>query len=91
MIVVIYGVSFIQSQVVGPLLVAGSINLPAVLILLGQIVAGIFFGFLGIMLAVPLTAIIMVIVQEVYIKDILGDHSAGAEALPEEVALAESL
>ena len=90
-IVVIYGVSFIQSQVVGPLLVAGSINLPAVLILLGQIVAGIFFGFLGIMLAVPLTAIIMVIVQEVYIKDILGDHSAGAEALPEEVALAESL
>ena len=90
-IIVIYGVSFIQSQVVGPLLVAGSINLPAVLILLGQIVAGIFFGFLGLMLAVPLAAIVMVIVQEVYIKDILGDHSMGAESLSEETLLSEGV
>jgi len=81
---VIYGVSFIQSQVIGPLLIAGSINLPAVLILIGQIVAGFFFGFLGIMLAVPLTAIIMVIVQEVYIKDVLGDRSVGMEPVIEE-------
>jgi predicted PurR-regulated permease PerM len=72
-IVIIYGVSFIQSQFVAPMLIADSINLPAVLILLGQIVAGAFLGFLGIMLAVPITAIIMVLVQEIYIKDVLGD------------------
>ncbi len=90
-IIVIYGVSFIQSQVVGPLLVAGSISLPAVLILLGQIVAGVFFGFLGLMLSVPVTAIVMVLVQEVYIKDVLGDRSGGGEALAEEHRLAENL
>lgn len=72
-VVIIYGVSFVQSQIVAPLLVADSINLPPVLILLGQIVAGSFLGFLGIMLAVPITAIIMVLVQEVYVKDVLGD------------------
>ncbi len=75
-IVVIYGISFLQSQVVTPLLVSGSIRLPPVLVLLGQIIAGAFFGFLGLMLAVPLTAILMVLVQEVYIKDMLGDRSA---------------
>ena len=73
-IVVIYGVSFLQSQIVTSLLVSGSIRLPPVLVLLGQIVAGAFFGFLGLMLAVPLTAILMVLVQEVYIKDMLGDR-----------------
>lgn len=90
-IIVIYGVSLVQSQVVGPLLVAGSISLPAVLVLLGQIVAGIFFGFLGLMLAVPLTAILMVIVQEVYVRDVLGDHSVGGHALPEETVTVERL
>lgn len=74
--VIIYGISFIQSQVVGPLLVSESIQLPAVLVLLGQIIAGGFFGFLGIMLAVPITAILMVLVQEIYIKDMLGDYPA---------------
>jgi predicted PurR-regulated permease PerM len=90
-LIVIYGVSFVQSQVVGPLLVAGSINLPAVLVLLGQIVAGYFFGFLGIMLAVPLTAIIMVLVQEVYIKDVLGDHSVENQPVMDEVLLPDGV
>ena len=80
-IVVIYGVSFLQSQIATPLLVSGSIRLPPVLVLLGQIVAGAFFGFLGLMLAVPLTAILMVLVQEVYIKDMLGDRSSDVPRL----------
>ncbi len=73
-IVIIYGVSFVQSQIITPILVADSIKLPAVLILLGQIVAGIFFGFMGILLAVPMTAILTVLVNEVYVKDVLGDR-----------------
>ncbi|MGQ9889835.1 MAG: AI-2E family transporter, partial [Aggregatilineales bacterium] len=60
-----------------PLLVAGRINLPPALVLLAQIVFGLLFGFLGLLLAVPLAAILMVIVQEVYIRDILGDKAVG--------------
>jgi predicted PurR-regulated permease PerM len=81
--------------VVGPLLVAESIKLPAVLVLLGQIVAGAFLGFLGIMLAVPLTAIVMVLVQEIYIKDVLGDVTAEksplAEAEAEELMMPDGI
>jgi predicted PurR-regulated permease PerM len=72
-IVVIYGISFIQSQIFSPILFSESINLPPVMVLLGQIVAGALFGFIGILLAVPITAILMIIVQEIYIKDLLGD------------------
>mgnify|MGYP000639720448 CR=1 FL=1 len=73
-ILIIYGTSFLQSQVVSPILVAESLKLPPVLVLLGQIIAGVFLGFLGIMLAVPIIAIFVVLVQEVYIHDILGDY-----------------
>lgn len=78
-VLVIYAVSFIQSQMVAPLLANETMNLPPVLVLIGQIVFGVFFGFIGIMLAVPLTAMFMVLVQEIYVKDILGDHQ---ERLP---------
>ncbi len=69
-------ISFIQAQIVGPILTNESMNLAPVLILLGQIVFGIFFGFLGLMLAVPLIAITVVLVEEIYVKDVLGDDSS---------------
>ncbi|MDE0608943.1 MAG: AI-2E family transporter [Anaerolineaceae bacterium] len=72
-IVITYAISLVQSQLISPLLVADRIKVPPIVVLLGQIVATVFFGFLGILLAVPLTAILMVLVQEVYVKDILGD------------------
>jgi predicted PurR-regulated permease PerM len=74
-IVIIYGMSFLQSQIVGPLLANESMKLAPVLILIGQIVFGIFFGFLGIMLAVPLTAVAVILVKEIYVYDILGDEA----------------
>ncbi len=73
-IVIIYGVSFVQSQVVSPILASERMNMPAILILLGQIIFGFFFGFMGLMLAVPLTACASVLVDEIYVKDILNDR-----------------
>jgi len=81
-IVITYAISLIQSQIISPLLVAGRINLPPILVLLGQIIAGVLFGFMGLLLAVPLTVILVVLVQEVYIRDILGDRTA-AKPSPE--------
>ena len=74
-VIIIYGVSFFQSQVISPVLASERMNMPAILILLGQIIFGFFFGFLGLMLAVPLSACVAVLVDEVYVKDVLGDRS----------------
>lgn len=73
-VVIIYGVSFFQSQVVSPVLASERMKMPAIMILLGQIIFGFFFGFLGLMLAVPLSACVAVLVDEMYVKDILGDR-----------------
>jgi len=89
-VIIIYGVSFVQSQIIAPRLVADSINLPPVLILLGQIISGAFLGFLGIMLAVPLTAIVYVLVQEVYVRDVLGDRPVPATTFRDEVMADEA-
>jgi predicted PurR-regulated permease PerM len=86
-VLIIYGTSFLQSQIIAPLIFRESINLPPVLVLVGQIFAAVFFGFLGIMLAVPLMAILVIIVQEVYVKDVLGDRSMAALSLPVEEGL----
>ena len=87
-VVIIYGVSFFQSQVVSPVLASERMNMPAILILLGQIIFGFFFGFLGLMLAVPLSACVAVLVDEMYIKDVLGDRE---KAKADEEATAESV
>jgi len=80
-VVIIYGVSFLQSQIIGPLLASESMNLAPVLVLVGQIVFGVFFGFLGVMLAVPLTALTVDLVSEIYVKDVIGDK--GHSKVPE--------
>ncbi len=72
-IFIFFLIQFIYSQVVTPLLFGQEINMPPAIILLSQIVGGIFFGFLGLLLAVPLAAIVMVLIREIYVKDILGD------------------
>jgi len=92
-ILIIYGVSFVQSQVIGPIMASESMKIAPVMILIGQVVFGIFFGFLGIMLAVPLTAMMLVLVQEVYVKDILGDTGEGRKpviALDRDSPMAET-
>ncbi|MCU0481922.1 MAG: AI-2E family transporter [Anaerolineae bacterium] len=78
-VIVIYGVSFIQGQIIAPILTSGAVDIPPVLFLLGQIIAAGFFGVLGIVLTGPLLVIVMVIIQEVYVKDILGDRGVMQE------------
>ncbi len=91
-VIIIYGVSFFQSQVISPILASERMNMPAILILLGQIIFGFFFGFLGLMLAVPLSACVAVLIDEIYVKDVLGDlPKEKVDAAFPEVELAEEL
>ncbi len=76
-VLVFYVLQFLVSQLLAPLLLGQEVNLPPAMILLSQIIAGIFFGFLGLLLSVPLAAIIVVLVREIYVRDILGDVEGG--------------
>nr|WP_246753910.1 AI-2E family transporter [Jiella flava] len=62
----------VESNVAQPLAQRYTSSLPPVLTLGAQAVFGVLLGTLGIALAVPLVAVIMVFVRELYVEDTLG-------------------
>ncbi len=62
----------LEGYFLSPLVQRKVISLPPVLILPAQVLMLNLMGFLGILIATPLVACIMVLVQRIYIEDILG-------------------
>ena len=60
----------IVSYIVTPLIQKKMIDLPPALTILAQVLMGTLSGVLGVVLAVPLLAIIMILVDELYVKKI---------------------
>jgi predicted PurR-regulated permease PerM len=60
----------IVSNIVTPLIQKKMINLPPALTIISQIIMGTLSGALGIIMAVPLLAILFVLVDELYVKKI---------------------
>jgi len=60
----------IVANIVTPLIQKKMINLPPALTLISQLIMGTLSGALGIILAVPLLAIVIILVDELYVKKI---------------------
>jgi predicted PurR-regulated permease PerM len=58
----------IVASIVTPLLQKKIINIPPALTLLSQLIMGTLSGIMGIILAVPLLAILIIIIDELYVK-----------------------
>jgi predicted PurR-regulated permease PerM len=56
-----------------PLVQQRAVYLPPVLLLVSQLVLGVLVGFVGVVLATPLAAALMVMVQMLYVEDVLQD------------------
>ena len=72
----------VQSNVVMPRIMARQIQIPAASILIAQIIGAALFGFLGVLLALPLAIVALVLVREVYVHDILNARAARVQTLP---------
>jgi predicted PurR-regulated permease PerM len=72
----------LESDVVMPLVFQKTVELPPVLTIAGQLALGSLFGVLGIILATPLTAVLMVMVRRLYVEDILGDLWESTDSSP---------
>ncbi len=64
----------LEGVVLQPLLMKEGLELPPVLTILGQALFSIVFGFLGLLLAVPLLASVMIPVKMLYVRDVVGDE-----------------
>lgn len=66
-------VQIIESNLVTPTIERHTVELPPALTIVAQLALGVLLGGLGLVLATPLLAVVMVLVQMVYVQDILGD------------------
>lgn len=66
------GIQFAEGML-EPLVQQRAVYLPPVLLLVSQLALGVLVGFVGIVLATPLAAALMVMVQMLYVEDVLQD------------------
>ena len=63
----------LEGVVLQPLLMKEGLELPPVITILGQALLSLVFGFMGLLLAVPLLATAMVPIKMLYVRDVVGD------------------
>ena len=64
----------VDGYLLTPLVDRKSVELPPVLTITAQVILGLAFGFIGILLASPLTAVALILIKMLYIEDLLGDR-----------------
>lgn len=62
-----------ESQVITPLLMSEGVDLPPVVTILVQAIMAVVFGFIGLIVAVPLMATAMVPIKMLYVEGVVGD------------------
>lgn len=75
-----------ESYIITPVVDRRTVSLPPALTITVQVMMGIFFGLLGIALATPLAAVAYVLINMLYVEDVLGEKSDGhtpSHAAPE--------
>lgn len=76
-VVLLYiGIQAVESNLITPMVQKQMVYLPPAVILIGQVLLGILVGGLGLILATPIIAIVVVLVQMLYVADVLGDRSS---------------
>ena len=70
------GIQLTESYVLAPLVQHRAVYLPPAAILFAQVLMGAIVGALGVAVATPLAAVVMVAVSMLYVEDALGDKNA---------------
>jgi len=63
----------LEGYVLTPLVQRRAVELPPALLILFQVLAGLLLGAMGVVLAAPLLAVIVVAVKMLYVEDVMGD------------------
>jgi predicted PurR-regulated permease PerM len=64
----------LEGNVVTPLLMKEGLDLPPVLTIIGQSAMALTFGFVGLVIAMPLLGAVMVPIKLLYVQDVVGDE-----------------
>jgi predicted PurR-regulated permease PerM len=64
----------VEGNLVTPMIQRSAVQLPPALLITGQLLLAVLFGFWGLLLAAPIVAVTVVLVKELYLRDVLGDE-----------------
>ena len=71
----VYGaVQLLESYLIAPLVQQQAVHIPPAAVITAQFIGGISAGAVGVLLATPLTIVAIVLVQMLYVEDVLGDQ-----------------
>jgi predicted PurR-regulated permease PerM len=73
------GIQQLESTVLTPLLMKNTLELPPILTIMTQGIMGLLFGLIGVLVAVPMLAAVIVVVKRLYVEDVVGDDLDAAE------------
>ncbi len=79
---VLIAVQQLQGNLVMPLLQNKMVDLPPAVTIFGIIAAGILFGVAGVLLATPLTIVVLVLIRRLYLKEDKQEVLASGDAPP---------
>ncbi len=65
----------VEGYVVTPMAQRYAVSMPPALLIVGQVLFGLLFGFVGLMLAAPALVCVVVLVQMLYVEDVLGQEA----------------
>jgi predicted PurR-regulated permease PerM len=76
-VLVVYGVvQVLESYLIAPLVQERAVHIPPAAVITAQFMGGVAAGAVGVLLATPLAIVVIVLVQTLYIEDVLGDAVA---------------
>lgn len=67
------GVQLVESNLITPLIQQRVVSLPPVVLIASQAIMGVLTGIVGVLVATPLAVVVIVLVQMLYIQDVLDD------------------
>ena len=83
-LILYFGIQIVESYFITPMIEKKMVHLPPALTLFWMVLLGVVTGILGLIMATPILAALIVIISELYVKDYLEDHkNEGKEAEPE--------
>ncbi|NDJ84825.1 MAG: AI-2E family transporter [Chloroflexi bacterium] len=70
----------LEASFITPMIIKQRMNVPAAALLVFQVMVSVLFGFMGLLLAVPLFMVIMVLVRDLYVDYLLDNINTSVEA-----------
>jgi predicted PurR-regulated permease PerM len=67
-------IEVIEGYLVTPIIQRKAVALPPVLLIFLQVIFGLFFNLIGLLIAAPAAAVLMVLTKMLYVGDVLGDY-----------------